>query len=807
MDALGSEDPKLAGIVLAEVGKNDSLKGDAVSFQRLLIALDVMVKVKKNPTPELLQRAMAINQEMRDSPKFSEIDQALLSITEAGGLLPKTSANTGQGGAAQPQPLSPATPVQPAQAAIAPAQGLPAAPSSPATVLPSPAWQAYAAMFPESPAVRTEQVRARINGGDSRGGYELAQSEIKRGYATAENFYLRGLGADRLGDHEQGHRDASIALAIDARDARARALLKLTEGKASTIRLSAAAAELRGTAERRAAEAGAPEGDAAPAPHADPLKIIEELRRQAGADPLEASARLTRETQRLLQVQDAAAAVVVARKAVELNARNVQALNLLATAQARLGEHRLALDSVAQGLALAPQNPALLQTRAWTHNEMGDYRAAYGDTLELLRVRPDDPGAYYLQARALSGLGERDAMRQALGKAAAADPKFRPLYEQALQLPEDADTSLLFAGDAALNRAARPAAPRAKRSLRFVLLTLCGGFLFALGLLHVFSATWRERLRTTILRAAGGAAALPLDSAGPFTASSAPSPSWGGEGTAREENDLRAGFWAQYEFVRELGLGGMGVVCEAKDSALGRRVAVKKMRDEIRSDARERERFLKEARTVAALRHPNIVEIYSIVEEGPELYLVFEFAEGRTLHELLAERGSLPLPEALKVFRGVCAALEYSHAQGVVHRDLKPANIMVDEKGGVKVMDFGIARQARDAATRLTRTQDITGTPPYMAPEQEQGMVCRESDLYALGVMLYECLTGTLPFEGTAAAMLLAKMSARYMPASEREPSLPKSVDAVLAKALTPDPKDRWRVPSGLLAAIENLAA
>ena len=194
------------------------------------------------------------------------------------------------------------------------------------------------------------------------------------------------------------------------------------------------------------------------------------------------------------------------------------------------------------------------------------------------------------------------------------------------------------------------------------------------------------------------------------------------------------------------------------------------MRDEIRLDRKERERFLREARTVASLKHPNIVEIYSIVEDGGEVYLVFEFAQGKTLHEVLSSGSPLAFDAARRVLKDACEAVECAHRNKIVHRDIKPSNIMVTEGGGAKVMDFGVARQAKEAATKVA-TNTVAGTPPYMAPESEQGTVGPQSDVYGLGVVFYEMLSGKLPFAGAGAGMLLNKMNAKFTPLSQCAPA------------------------------------
>ncbi|MBI4348812.1 MAG: serine/threonine protein kinase [Elusimicrobia bacterium] len=250
-----------------------------------------------------------------------------------------------------------------------------------------------------------------------------------------------------------------------------------------------------------------------------------------------------------------------------------------------------------------------------------------------------------------------------------------------------------------------------------------------------------------------------------------------------------------YRIERELGRGGMGVVLEALDVELQRRVALKRMRRELSSDPRALDGFLNEARVVAALKHPYIVEIHTFVREGDELYLVFEYVAGRPLSAELAGGKRLP-PERLRALFGqVAEALDYAHSQRVLHRDLKPANIMVTPQDAIKVMDFGLAHRARNSAAQATRA-GAAGTLDYMAPEAEQGIVSRESDLYSLGVCLYEAATGRLPF-----ADLAAKRAGGFPPPSAVSGVSP-ALDPVLTRALHPDPARRFHTGAELLASL-----
>ena len=243
-----------------------------------------------------------------------------------------------------------------------------------------------------------------------------------------------------------------------------------------------------------------------------------------------------------------------------------------------------------------------------------------------------------------------------------------------------------------------------------------------------------------------------------------------------------------YELGRELGAGGMGVVYEAVDLTLDRRVALKKMRPEIGMSASGRQRFLDEAKTVAKLQHRNIVTIHGIVEEDKDLYLVFEYVEGRTLDALLAERQRLTNAEALSVLGGVAAAVDYAHEHRVIHRDLKPANIMIGADGEAKVMDFGIAHQAKLTISQMT-IAEAYGTLAYMPPEQELGQAVRESDVYAFAALTYESLTGVLPFPGPNFHLQKSAMS--FTRPSGHFPPLTPKLDPVFERAFQVEPKKR----------------
>jgi tRNA A-37 threonylcarbamoyl transferase component Bud32 len=246
----------------------------------------------------------------------------------------------------------------------------------------------------------------------------------------------------------------------------------------------------------------------------------------------------------------------------------------------------------------------------------------------------------------------------------------------------------------------------------------------------------------------------------------------------------------KYELLRQIGQGGMGLVYEAKDHSLGRRVAIKKMRPEVAMNPKEKARFLDEAKIVAQLRHPSIVDIHEIIEESNEVYLVFEYVEGQNLAEMIAKHGKLAAAEMGSVLGGVCRALAFAHSKKVIHRDLKPSNIMVTKAEGAKVMDFGIAGQALDAMSRVSRVE-TAGTFAYMSPEQHLGKWDARSDIYSLGATIYEALTGDIPFRGPD--FLAQKERSVFKPLTEILPDCNVRLNEIIVRCLKPDPKERFQ--------------
>jgi len=260
----------------------------------------------------------------------------------------------------------------------------------------------------------------------------------------------------------------------------------------------------------------------------------------------------------------------------------------------------------------------------------------------------------------------------------------------------------------------------------------------------------------------------------------------------------------RYEIVREVGHGAMGVVYEALDPTIGRKVAVKAIRfDAIGTSADEAaRRFKNEARAAGGLSHPNIVTVYDAGEDGGNLYLAMEFIDGATLESLLKTERRLSPARALDIIRQVCAGLDSAHKKGIVHRDVKPGNVMISGDGVVKITDFGIAR----AGEVMTMTGQVVGTPNYMSPEQVVGnQLDGRSDLFSVGVMLYEMITGERPFEGQSITSIMYKIVHETpVPPRKLDSSIHPALSFVIEKALQKLPDTRFQTGAELTQAFEN---
>ena len=250
----------------------------------------------------------------------------------------------------------------------------------------------------------------------------------------------------------------------------------------------------------------------------------------------------------------------------------------------------------------------------------------------------------------------------------------------------------------------------------------------------------------------------------------------------------------RYELVAQQGSGGMSVIYRALDRMLGRMVAVKILRPNLTKDPAFLEKFQQEARSVAMMSHPNIVTVHDVGSDGATHYIVMEMVEGDDLKKLIKTRGALPFEKALELGIQICAGLGFAHRSQLVHADVKPQNILINRDGIVKVTDFGIAQAYTDTMPQ-TRSDVVWGSPHYFAPEQARGeKPTPASDVYSIGVVLFEMFTGRLPFVGSSQRELaLAHIQSEVPRAIDLNPELPAELSNVIAKVMSKRPNDRYK--------------
>jgi serine/threonine protein kinase len=240
----------------------------------------------------------------------------------------------------------------------------------------------------------------------------------------------------------------------------------------------------------------------------------------------------------------------------------------------------------------------------------------------------------------------------------------------------------------------------------------------------------------------------------------------------------------------------MGAVYLAHDTQLDRPVALKVPSFGPEEDSTLRDRFYREARAAATLQHPSICPVYDVGEIDDKLYLTMAYIEGKPLSQILKERGkALPLDEAAELVRKLAEAMDEAHTRDVIHRDLKPTNILVNRRGDPVLIDFGLARREGKNDARLTATGAILGTPAYMAPELASGhasIAGRSCDVYSLGVILYELVTGSIPFRGTLGQVLGMILNQEPMPVRQRRPDADERIEAICRKAMAKKPEERF---------------
>lgn len=591
-------------------------------------------------------------------------------------------------------------------------------------------------------------------------------------------YTARALAYYEMKEYARAVDDAERALALNKNNQTALYVFRLARTRVTTAKDLKLSGRTKSMAERVKAEYKAQMNQQSQIESTQPPPA--KIKTGKGTGPIARMVdSLNRQARGKIEMGDYHGAIKIADRALKRDPSNVQALYTRAAARNLTGKYERAVEDASAVLEKDPSHSRALNTRASALLQLRDFRRALRDADRAIGLNPDDAYAFKNRARAKERIGDLAGMISDYKHAARLNPQFEPDLAAAsekygLNLEAEALQAL---PRAEITKEAKAGPSKRQRFLMILGFSVIGGILIAFGIVHVFFMRPKEVVDTPSIPGAGTQTAQAI-AAGP-------------------------GLEKGYSLERVIGNGGMGVVYQATDKALGRKVAIKQMRDEIRDNLRERERFLQEARIVAVLHHPNIVDIHSIVEEDGNLYMVFEFVEGRTVERILAKKQRLSVREAALIARGVCNALTYAHAKGVIHRDLKPSNMMVTTEGMIKVMDFGIARLAKDAAANAATTQTVVGTPLYMAPEQEQGLIRVESDLYALGACLYEMVTGIRPFKGSTTTP--KKLAKAYTRPSRVLKGLPPGLDALIDAALEPDPNKRIRTAQDFAARLDAL--
>jgi len=472
----------------------------------------------------------------------------------------------------------------------------------------------------------------------------------------------------------------------------------------------------------------------------------------------------------------------LATRAIKKDPQNAAAFDLRALAGNKLKRYDAALQDENAALALSPDDSTALLERSWTLSRLSRFASALKDAQAVLKEHPENSFAYQNLAVALAGEGDRDGAVGALRRAAELNPDMETRYDQARQAASgDEILSLLTQQEGA------PAAPprTAPHFSTLFLLTISGGLLIALGILSFFPAGPETKKRRSQKNTARSSPSSPRSH-----------PRAGSESLP-----------APYEIIKPIGQSSLDLAYQARDASLNRFVTVRKMRREIRADADARRRFLQQARTIALLRHPHIADIYQVVEENEDVFVISEWFEGLTLSQVLERYGPLDYHKARKVLKPLCSAVDYAHGKGIVHGNLRPEIIRVSKEGIVKITDFGLARAIEDTllASAHRAQPPAPESSDYTAPEQEKGAPCAQSDIFSLGACFYEILCARKPFKGEGHFLSLNKAGGLFIPIPAQETKgIPSGLDAVFKKALAPDPAQRHPTAHELYADFDR---
>ncbi|OGS12081.1 MAG: hypothetical protein A2234_07235 [Elusimicrobia bacterium RIFOXYA2_FULL_58_8] len=619
--------------------------------------------------------------------------------------------------------------------------------------------------FPENPSVRAAAAAYYAEIQNFAMAEKTATDAIALDSESPDAYRTRALARASLKDRKGAIEDIKKAVAIDPQDESARVLAVFLESRkpVHTLKTVSSLQAMRRSLGLPDDTQDAVKGSVAAAGQ-EPDALAAALPSPDSRSKIYLKTALSKN-----RLGDYESAVSYASLAIEKDPDNLDAYLERANSYNLLGRYDDAVRDTSFVIEKDPRSMQALNMRAWALNRNGRALDAETDASRAIGINPNFADAWFNRALSYEKLGDYRRMLEDFRQAAALSGAYSGRYQDAVAQYGPRVPGFVPGGGAKAylgEEVSVPAGSGRSPLQRFMLMlvfTLTGGGLVAMGLVHI--VTEKKEKNVAAARA---------------THPDVLSPSVFYEGVAT----------GKYRIEKKVGEGGMGQVYQAVDQSLGRKVAIKKMNEEIKVNDREKQRFLDEARTVALLHHPNVVEIYTIFEEEGDVYLVFEYVEGRPLDKIIDAEARVHFPRARVILDAAAKALAYAHSKGVVHRDLKLSNIMLSDEDEVKVMDFGLARRAKESKAMFS-SKEVVGSPAYMAPEQEMGTSSVESDIYSLGVCFYEIITGVLPFQGPD--FHRQKTQRAYQAPSASVPGLPAGVDVLLAKCLAPEPENRFR--------------
>lgn len=523
---------------------------------------------------------------------------------------------------------------------------------------------------PSDPFGHVFNGNAKLAEGDPRSAKQLANNALALDPQNSDAYSLRAAAEMDLKQYPAAAGDAAAALALNPADERSKAVLMLAH----------ATVESRYKQPDQTPRADEDAGPGAVSAEAGPQRRSSLSISQT---PVQASV-LAGEARRALDLGDYGAAISQAGRAIDLDPQNANAYALRAMAEEKAGKYDAAARDAAAALELDPSNRLAQNVRGKSLNEMRRFNDALAAADEGLRRNPRNAYLEYMRAMALNGLGDRAGALDSLRRAAAIDSRFQDAVDLAQEQPGEKDLGFLFPEDrlAAAKAALAKRRPDASRDWkRLYVLSVCAGAALLVVLWWVLPWLQTLKERWSHARPALGS----HQTFGSGLPTPLPTPTLATTGVV-----LRG----QYRRLGQIGASVHGAVYEGLDLALDRRVTIRKLRADYQSD--DRERLLAPARLAAALNHPGIAMLYAVLDEPDALYLVSEFAPGKTLRDLLAARGPLPAEEALPLFRRLAQAVDHAHARGVVHGAIKASNVMIGQDGSPKLLDFGLDRGPAD---------------------------------------------------------------------------------------------------------------